>query len=134
MGPMRARTGIAPALTAALGLGCIALARWAPAEARPPAGADLASPEAVWFQSLKQPHTGASCCDISDCRKVPTREAGDHWEFLADVKEFGGNGDNRWHVIPEDKWLRHKTNPTGETVVCWDPRFGVMCAIKPAGG
>lgn len=104
------------------------------AEARPPAGANLASPEAKWFQSLKQPQSGASCCDISDCRKAPVREAGDHWEFLAVRAEYGGNGDDRWHPIPEDKWLRGKTNPTGETVICWDPRFGVLCAVKAAGG
>lgn len=104
------------------------------AEARPPAGADLESPEAKWFESLKQPQSGASCCDISDCRKAPVRDAGDHWEFLAVRAEYGGNGDDQWHRIPEDKWLRGKTNPTGETVICWDPRFGVLCAVKPAGG
>ena len=104
------------------------------AEARPPAGADLESPEAKWFQGLKQPQSGASCCDISDCRRAPVRDAGDHWEFLAVRAEYGGNGDDKWHAIPEDKWLRGKTNPTGETVICWDPRFGVLCAVKPAGG
>jgi hypothetical protein len=131
---MRGSSFIAAAVLVGAAAGAVALVPWDFARARPPAGADLASPEAKWFQTLKQPQTGASCCDISDCRKVATREASDHWEFYADVKEFGGSGDNQWHVIPEDKWLRKKTNPTGETVVCWDPRFGVMCAIKPVGG
>jgi len=121
------------ALRAALALGPAVLVAII-AQARPPAGADLDSPESKWYQSLKQPQSGASCCDISDCRKAPVRDAGDHWEFLAVRAEYGGNGDDQWHAIPEDKWLRGKTNPTGETVICWDPRFGVLCAVKPAGG
>lgn len=132
---MQARSSFAWAsvLMAGLGASAIGFGRRAPAEARPPAGVDLNSPEAHWFQELRQPQNGASCCDVSDCRKVTVRSAGDHWEFYADLGVFGGNGDNEWHVIPETKWLRGKDNPTGETVVCWDPRLGVLCAVKPTG-
>lgn len=133
---MPARRSLAWPALLLTGLGASAMigfVRWGPADAHPPAGVDLNSPEAHWFQALRQPKNGASCCDVADCRKVTARTAGDHWEFYADPAVFGSNGDDQWHVIPESKWLRGKDNPTGETVVCWDPRLGVLCAVKPTG-
>ena len=132
MGLIPLRSSLAPLVTL-LGVGAVGLVPWLPAAARPPAGADLNSPEAHWLEGLRQPQNGPSCCDVSDCRKVAVRSAGDHWEFYADAAIFGGNGDGQWHGIPETKWLRSKDNPTGETVVCWDPRLGVLCAVKPTG-
>ena len=45
----------------------------ASAPAAPPDGADPNSPIGQWFQSLKQPGSGASCCSIADCRPVDYR-------------------------------------------------------------
>src|SRR5260370_29800658 len=49
-----------------------------PAPAAPPPNADPAL--APWFQSLRQPETGMSCCDIADCRPTEYRTVGDQYE------------------------------------------------------
>ena len=44
------------------------------AEANPPPDADMSL--APWFQSLKQPGTGMSCCSMADCRPADFRIQG----------------------------------------------------------
>src|SRR5215212_9154635 len=61
-------------------------------EAEPPTNADPAL--RPWFESLKQPGTGVSCCSISDCRPVQYRLASDGYEALID---------SGWVRVPEDK-------------------------------
>jgi hypothetical protein len=45
---------------------------------------------APWFESLKQPGTGASCCSIADCRTVEFRQDRDGYEVLID---------GRWNTL-----------------------------------
>ena len=52
--------------------------------AEPPANADPAL--RPWFELLKQPGTGVSCCSISDCRPVQYRLAIDGYEALIDSR------------------------------------------------
>src|SRR5260370_21386495 len=55
-----------------------ALLAASPVNAAPPENADPAL--APWFQSLRQPETGMSCCDIADCRPTEYRTVGDQYE------------------------------------------------------
>lgn len=127
------------ALAAALALiGGVADARW-PAD-KPH------TPEASWFQSLKQPN-GGSCCDLSDCFRLDdsmVRQIGDHYQFRADAVVFKGLGDGQWHDIPDEVLIRGQKlaalggNPTGQWIVC-AMRGGymstgsimVLCAVPP---
>jgi hypothetical protein len=92
-----------------------------PGMAAPPDGAD--SKLTPWFEGLRQPGTGKSCCSIADCRPVDYRTSGDHYEAL-----IRGN----WVAIPADKVLQRVDNPTGNAVVCWTPTLGVMCFVRAA--
>jgi hypothetical protein len=89
------------------------------AQAKPPEDADPA--QAPWFQGLRQPGTGISCCSIADCRPADWRINNDRYEAF-----IGG----AWRVVPPDKVLHRDDNPTGRAVVCWTPATGVMCFIK----
>lgn len=89
------------------------------ASANPPPGADMSL--APWFQGLRQPGTGMSCCSISDCRQTDFRTNGSHYEAMID---------GRWLAIPPDKILDRTDNPTGRAVVCYTPTLGIMCFIR----
>lgn len=91
----------------------------ATAYARPPPNPDPNL--APWFESLRQPHNGASCCSISDCRPADYRTSGDHYEVMLE---------DRWVAVPPDKVLRRLDNPTGRGVVCWTPATGIMCFVR----
>lgn len=89
------------------------------ADARPPPNPD---PQlAPWFESLRQPKSGASCCSISDCRPADYRTVGNHYEVMLQEK---------WVEVPSDKILRRLDNPTGRAVVCWTPTIGIMCFVR----
>ena len=77
--------------------------------AAPPPGAD---PDlAPWFRSLRVPGTGASCCDVSDCRPVRSyRQVGDGIEAIA--------ADGTVLSITPDKILQGHSNPTGHAIAC----------------
>jgi hypothetical protein len=87
--------------------------------ARPPPDADMSL--APWFQGLRQPGTGMSCCSISDCRQTEFRTAGNHYEAMIE---------GQWRAIPPDKILDGIDNPTGRAVVCYTPTMGIMCFIR----
>jgi hypothetical protein len=89
------------------------------ATARPPPDADMTL--APWFQSLRQPGTGMSCCSIADCRKTDFRIQGDHYEALVE---------GAWVDVPTDKVLSRMDNPTGRAIVCYTPARGIMCFIR----
>jgi hypothetical protein len=89
------------------------------AAARPPPNADMSL--APWFQGLRQPGTGMSCCSIADCRQTDFRIAGSHYEAMVD---------GVWHQVPADKVLEQAYNPTGHAVVCYTPTRGIMCFIR----
>lgn len=91
------------------------------APAAPPDNADPAL--APFFQSLKQPGTGASCCSIADCRPVDYRLAADGYEARLD-------GD--WVHVPEERILHGKTNPTARAILCRSPVNGNILCFVPA--
>lgn len=90
--------------------------------AAPPPGADPNSEMGRWFQSLRQPGTGTSCCSLSDCRLTDYRAGADGYEALV----WG-----RWVTVPRDKILRGITNPTGRAVVCARPEGTILCFVTP---
>lgn len=72
-----------------------------------------------WFKSLRQPTTGMSCCDISDCRRLTQDDVeirdGDYW-----VLNYG-----RWMKVDENKILPVK-NEAKAPVLCSSPNT-VFC-------
>jgi hypothetical protein len=98
------------------------------AVAAPPDGPDPAL--APWFESLKQPGTGAPCCSISDCRTVEFRQDRDGYEVLID---------GRWKMsipfwlrVPPNRIIDGIDNPTNRGVVCFTPEAGILCFVRPA--
>src|SRR5260370_27854260 len=73
-----------------------------PAPAAPPPNADPAL--APWFQSLRQPETGMSCCDIADCRPTEYRTGGDGYEVSVH---------NKWMTVPPRRILQPASTPAG---------------------
>lgn len=109
-------------------LGLIAIV--AAAYSAPPENADPAL--APWFQSLRQPGTGASCCSIADCRPVDYQgsSSGGYEVYLGlEAKDAPGFHDG-WVPVPKDKVLDGKDNPVGRAVVCWTPALGVLCFVR----
>jgi hypothetical protein len=89
------------------------------AAARPPPNADLTLEP--WFQSLRQPGTGMSCCAMADCRPAEFRIQGGHYQALVKGK---------WEDVPPSVVLRRTDNPTGRAIVCYTPYRGIMCFVK----
>lgn len=81
------------------------------AHAQPPAGTDKHSPTAEWFQSLRNPITGISCCDRSDGHIL----ADDAWRVMGNHYEVLIN--NAWTTVPDRVVLSRSDNPTGSAVV-----------------
>lgn len=93
----------------------------AQALAKPPRHTDPAL--VPWYQSLRQPGTGMSCCSIADCRTADYRTTDNGYEVFID---------RRWIPVPPDKILQRINNPTGRAVVCWTPTQGIMCFVRAA--
>jgi hypothetical protein len=98
------------------------------AAAAPPDRADPAL--APWFERLRQPGTGASCCSIADCRTVESRQDRDGYEVLID---------RRWKMsapfwlrVPSNRIIDKIENPTDRGVVCFTPEAGILCFVRPA--
>lgn len=81
-----------------------------PAQARDVGQVPANSPHAQWFKSLKQPGTGMSCCDVSDCHKV---------EFDVRAEQYVAKIEGRWVLIPPEKIVHDAGNPTGSAVACY---------------
>jgi hypothetical protein len=90
-----------------------------PAIARPPPNADMSL--APWFQGLRQPSTGMSCCSMADCRQTDFRTKDGHYEAL--IK-------GEWRTVPPETILQRIDNPTGRAVVCYTPELGIMCFVR----
>jgi len=90
--------------------------------AAPPPGADPNSDMARWFQSLRQPGTGTSCCSLSDCRLT---------DYRAGVSGYEALVAGLWISVPQDKILRGITNPTGRAVVSARPEGTILCFVTP---
>lgn len=86
----------------------------------PPEGADMRL--GPWFESLRQPGTGMSCCSISDCRPVDSRVGPDGYEAWID---------NNWLPVPANRFLQSQPNPLGRAVACYMPVLGIMCFVRP---
>lgn len=95
-------------------------------EASPPPGADPNSEMGQWFQSLRQPGTGTSCCSLTDCRMVDYRAGPAGYEVLLPNATAGF----KWVPIPTDKIIRVR-NPTGRPVVCARPDLTILCFVAP---
>jgi hypothetical protein len=106
----------------AVGLVLSQVALAAPPDKRDPA-------LAPWFESLKQPGTGAPCCSIADCRTAEVRQDRDGYEVLID---------GRWKMsvpfwlrVPPHRIIDGIDNPTGRGVVCFTPEAGILCFVPP---
>lgn len=91
------------------------------ARAAPPDNADSAL--APWFQGLRQPGTGISCCSMADCRPIDYRMNDTGYEAFID---------NKWLAVPPDRVLQHTENPTGRAIACYMPGRGILCFVRPA--
>jgi hypothetical protein len=89
-----------------------------PALAAPPPDSDGRYHE--WFQSLKQPGSGTSCCSIADCRVEPYRQTPIGYEVLID-------GD--WVLVPDDKILQQIENPVGRAITCHAGKT-IFCFVR----
>lgn len=93
------------------------------------AGPAPAQDRGSWFKSLKQPGTGVSCCDISDCKAVEARwQAGGWWMQLPDAS---------WLEVPQAKVLQQPMSIDGEAYACtlvYDGDTLVRCFIPPSPG
>jgi len=102
-----------------------------PAPAEAPEGADPAL--APWFRSLRHPGTHQSCCDMSDCRMVQYRTAGDHYQaFIGNEFPRWSNAPYAWVDVPNENVLHRMDNPTGQAVACWFQGH-VLCFIEGNG-
>jgi hypothetical protein len=73
----------------------------------PLAGA-AAEERGTWFQSLKQPGSGISCCDVADCHQTSADWRDGQWWAIVRSK---------WTAIPRDRVLGKKSID-GEAYVC----------------
>ena len=108
-----ARTSVAIAL-----LACVT----AHAVAAPPPNADPALRD--WYEGLRSPSTGVSCCSVADCRPTDAYELiGSGWRV-----ERGGV----WYNVPPETVIAAE-NPTGRAVACV---YGaqVHCFVAPSMG
>jgi hypothetical protein len=103
------------AVAGAIGLLMIA----APLRAAPPPDADPA--QAPWFNSLRQPGSGISCCSVADCRPVDYRTVDNHYEAFIE---------GEWRAVPPERVISRADNPTGRAVVCWTKLSGIMCFVR----
>lgn len=79
----------------------------------------------AWFKGLKQPLTGGSCCDLSDCRATEAAwRDGAWWARLPD---------GEWIAVPPEKILA-KQSIDGEAYLCSAPARVIFCFVKPTLG
>jgi hypothetical protein len=119
---MRGPVKIYREISVAVGLALSQVAAAAPPDRRDPA-------LAPWFESLRQPGTGAPCCSIADCRTVEFRHDRDGYEVFID---------GRWKMsvpfwlrVPPERTIDRIDNPTGRAVVCFTPEAGIICFVPP---
>jgi hypothetical protein len=82
-----------------------------------------------WFAALKNPRTGRSCCDESDCARTEVRMRGDGWDARAP--------DGSWITVPPESIVVDQGNPTGEPILCsmpGDEGWRVLCFVPGPSG
>ena len=62
-----------------------------------------------WFQSLFEPGTDSSCCDVADCERTTAAWRKGGWTAVVQ---------GRWRSIPKASILRAPHSIDGETYVC----------------
>ena len=109
------------------------------AVAAPPDSPDPAL--APWFESLKQPGTGAPCCSIADCRTVEFRQDRDGYEVLIDSRWKMSNP--FWLRVPSNRIIDKSTTQRTAAwfasrlrlafyVSCVRPRVNRQCRRSPS--
>jgi hypothetical protein len=98
-----------------------------PAVGNPPENFNRAL--APWFESLKQPGSGAPCCSIADCRTTEFRQDHDGYEVLIDQRWKLSS--SFWLRVPSNRIIDKTDNPTGGAVVCFTPEAGILCFVRP---
>jgi len=93
----------------------------AASDAAPPENADPALHG--WFESLKQPGSGVSCCSIADCRPVEYRLVAEGYEAYLDAK---------WVHVPDDRVLHGTSDPMARAMVGGSPSSGTILCFVPA--
>ena len=83
----------------------------------------------AWYETLKQPGTGISCCNNQDCRPTEARVKGEHVEVLVD-------GD--WTKVPPEKILNTASPDLGSHVCAPNrgaayPKGYIFCAVIGGG-
>lgn len=89
-----------------------------------------AQDRAAWFKSLRQPDTGMSCCDISDCKKTQAKWSKGGWSAI--VRGYP-------RAIPPNIILKNNPSIDGEAYVCaseYGPpdKAQLYCFIPPSPG
>ena len=93
------------------------------ARAAPPPGADPALHD--WFQDLKRPADGGSCCSLADCHTLTDGQ----WREIDNGYQILIRG--QWVTVPPADVLPHKNNPTGGAVACYDEvRRVIYCFVR----
>jgi hypothetical protein len=90
------------------------------ARSAPPPDVAIDPELSEFFRSLRSPTYGFSCCDVSDCRRLPSRQVGSTYQVL-----ISGS----WVEVPNDVIIRGRENPVGEAVTCYLPHFGIVCFL-----
>lgn len=120
-----------------------------PANAAPPqkdsAAEQELSPYGSDIRGLKQPSTGTSCCDLSDCRSVDFYVNQDH-HYMARIMPFDpktgqgfAGGDGEYHEVPDKAVIPENKRPLIPfALACWraanlfDPSARFKCFTPPA--
>ena len=84
----------------------------------------VAEDRGAWFKSLRQPKTGMSCCDISDCRRTTADWRDGQWWARVE---------GEWTPIPQEKQLE-KVSIDGDAYVCSGPTRVIYCFVPPTFG
>ena len=102
----------------------------------------------AWYESLREPQTGQSCCNLRDCKPAEyridkegryevllSREQLADWHLDMSIPMFSLY--KNWVVVPDKAIIRDPkvlaSNPTGQAVVCWTPYAGILCFIPASG-
>lgn len=86
------------------------------------------SPYSKWFKSLKQPGSGASCCDVTDCKRT---------EFTIEGNSYRAIVNGKWMDVPPEKVISNVGNPVGQAIVCYPVTAtqpsDIFCFVPGAG-